>query len=235
VLRVAIVDDEPLARRTLRSMLADEGGVSLVGEARSGPEAVALLDRARPDAVFLDVEMPGSSGVDVLRRAEHLPLVVFTTAYDRYAVAAFDLEAVDFLLKPFGRRRFGDAMRRLRRAAAGRRGLPADRLRRLFASVVGNVVPLAVEGIESFEGAGDYVRVRAAGSEYLVSHRLNELESKLDPERFVRIHRSRIVNLDFVRSIECEGGQLAVHMKDGTALPVSRRRGPRLRRRIAGR
>lgn len=237
MLRVAVVDDEPLARRALRTMIGDEPGVTCVGEARTGTGAVALLDRERPDAVFLDVEMPGASGLDVLRRVERVPLVVFTTAYDRYAVAAFDLEAVDFLLKPFGRRRFRQAMVRLRAAEATASATTPTRpwLQRLFVLRQRQLIPLAVESIESFQGAGDYVTVRAGAAEHLVSRRLKQLEQRLDPERFVRIHRSWIVNLDHVRAIESESqGSLVVAMRDGTRHAVSRRRASELRRRMRG-
>lgn len=233
-MRIAVVDDEPLARQALRLMLREEADMDCVGEARTATQAIALLDRQQPDAVFLDIEMPGASGLDVLRQIERIPMVVFTTAFDRYAVDAFDFEAVDFLLKPFGRRRLRQAVIKLRKAAT-RIAPPARHLRRLFASRPGSVVPLLVDGIELFQSAGDYVRVHTGGSEYLVSHRLKDLESGLDAERFIRIHRSWIVNLDFVQAIEADdNGTLVVRMRTGAQLPVSRRRARALRVRLSG-
>lgn len=256
IIRALIAEDEPLGRRTLRDFLAGAGGIECVGEAENGPDAVRLIDSLKPDLVFLDVKMPGLTGLQVLERVRHRPAVVFTTAYDRYAVSAFELEAVDYLVKPFGRKRFLATLERVRRrlqeAAAGvattaalpptapglsvgpdPAGLGATPLRRLFAKSGDRIVPIPLAEVVRFEAAEDYVSVHAAGRVSLVSVTLNELESHLDPERFQRVHRAHIINLDHVEQIRpFDERRLTIILKDGSRIVASRNASQRLRAQV---
>jgi two-component system LytT family response regulator len=241
ILRAVVVEDEPLARRTLRDLVALTDGIELVGEAADGLSAVALVDELRPDLLFLDVQLPELSGLQVLERLTHRPAVIFTTAHDRYAVAAFELEAVDYLMKPFGLRRFQAAVERLRRRldASATRADDADRarmalqrgpLRRVFARQGERIVPVAVEDITHIEAKDDYAEVHAGGETHLLSLRLSDLEARLDPERFLRIHRSHVVSLDAVAQVRArDDRRLEVVLRDGTRLVASRAGSQRLR------
>jgi two-component system LytT family response regulator len=237
-----VVDDEPLARLRLRDYVREVAWLELVGEAADGPEAVRAIDGKRPDLVFLDIELPGLSGLEVLERTRHRPAVVFTTAFDRYAVAAFELMALDYLLKPFGRERFEVAIERLRQGldvASPGHGLERARQAlaggaipgRLFVRERGRIVPIALGAIERIEAQDDYVMLHAAGRRHLVHVTLRDLERRLDPERFLRVHRSHLVNVDHVAELRRGAdGRLEVRMRDGTALLASRDRSRALRR-----
>lgn len=240
--RAVVADDEPLARKKLLRLLEDEPGIECVGQAADGPETVRLVNRVRPDLLFLDIHMPGVSGIDVLEQLDHRPHVIFTTAYDRYAVTAFELQALDYLLKPFGKARFGQAVKRARTVirSAGEDG--ADRtsaldtegpLRRLFVRERGKILPVPVDAIERLEAVDDYVTLHVGSRRHLVSVRLRDFEARLDPERFLRIHRSHIVNLDHVVALTpYDGTRLAVEMKNGTRIVASRTRSRELRRLV---
>jgi two-component system LytT family response regulator len=238
--RVLIADDEPVARAGLRDMLAAVEWVTCVGEAASGPAAVDAIDALRPDLVFLDIQMPGFLGTEVPRLAAHQPLVVFTTAFAQHAVTAFELGALDYLLKPFGRERLAATLDRVRSALGEPAAPPAfDRLRealsqgpmtRLFVRAGAAIVPVAVVAVSWFEARGDYVAAHAGPARHLLHLSLNRLEARLDPERFVRIHRTHIVNLDHVTAFRREGkGRLVAELADGTRLAVSRSRAHDLR------
>lgn len=237
---VLIVDDEPVARAGLRDMLAAISWVVVVGEATNGPAAVTAIDILRPDLVLLDIQMPGLLGTDVLARTAHRPLVIFTTAYAQHAVTAFELGALDYLLKPFGPERLTAALERVRAAVGEPAGLPAfDRLRealatgpmtRLFVRSGGAVIPVAVATVSWFEARGDYVAAHVGGSRHLLHLSLNHLESRLDRNRFLRIHRTHIVNLDHVVAFRRHGkGRLMAELKDGARVAVSRSRSQELR------
>lgn len=239
--RALIVEDEPISRNRLRELLGHVDWVEYVGEAADGRSAVKMIDELRPDLVFLDIEMPGMNGIEVLNRITHDPAVVFTTAYDRYAVAAFELEALDYLLKPFGAKRLETALARVRKSLHGDPEFPAaERARaalasrepftRIFIRDRGRIIPIAVDAIDRLEAEDDYVGVHTGGKRYLVYLRMSEFEARLDPQRFVRIHRSHIVNLDKVAAFLPEdGGRLLIEMKDGTKLTASRTRARELR------
>lgn len=243
-LRALIVEDEPLARRKLERLLGATDDVRLVGVAVDGEQAVASIDRLRPDVVFLDIQLPGASGLDVLERIEHRPHVVFTTAFDRYAVTAFELRAIDYLLKPFGRERLAAALERAREALGRNAGpdvferaslaLANDvSLTRLFVRVRGRIVPIATADIECFEAHGDYVRLHTDGRDHLIHVRLKELEARLDPERFVRVHRSHIVNLDHLLAMEpCRSSRFRLSLRSGLQIVASRARSRELRRLV---
>jgi len=245
-MKALIVEDEPLARLTLREYLEQETDVELVGEAADGLKAVAEIERLRPDLVFLDVHLPEISGLEVLEVLERVdppPAVVFTTAYDRYAVTAFELEAVDYLVKPFGLGRFRATLDRVRRRAAEgagsawstglRSGLVERPLSRLYARKGDRIVPVPVVSIERIEGAGDYSELHCASQRYLVALRLKDLEARLDGERFLRIHRSRLVNMDRVTSIQVrDSHRFQVVLASGAVAIASRTGSARLRRRM---
>ena len=246
-LRAIVVDDEPAARRGLRLLLEREAEVEIVGEAATGPEAAALMRRERPDLAFLDVQMPGGSGFDALRELapEERPAVVFVTAYDEHALRAFEVQAVDYLLKPFDDARFAAALARVKDEVRRRRGDRVNaRLTRLLellqrsdppaVPVVaatdrilikssGEIFFLKSEEIDWIEAEGDYMKFHVAGRVHLMRETMARLEARLDPARFVRIHRSTIVNLDRVQKLSPSfGGEYAVMLRDGTRLKLSR-------------
>jgi two-component system, LytTR family, response regulator len=246
---VLVVDDEPLARRKLTALIGDVPWAVQVGEARDGPSAGEAVRRIRPDVVFLDIQMPELSGIQAverLRELDPIPAVVFTTAFDQYAVTAFELEAVDYLLKPFSARRFLAAFERARQAVASH-GTPAtlDRARavlaaasapapleRIFVREGSNILPLALPPIECVEGQDDYAMIHAQGRRYLIGLRLGTLEARLANPPFLRVHRSHIVNLDHVERMRLlDNGRVEEQMKDGATVPVSRIRSQELRRR----
>jgi two-component system LytT family response regulator len=240
--RVAIVEDEEGARKKLRGLVRDTSSLELIGEAGTGTAGVALIDGQKPDIVFLDIELPEMSGLDVLSAITHRPIVIFTTAYDHYAVSAFELQALDYLLKPFGKDRFNVAVERAKKAldesdedhtiverAAGVTDSSGP-MTRIFVRDRGKITPILVREIERLEAEDDYVAVHARGRRHLVYLPLGEFERRLDPAQFLRIHRAHIVNLDFVSHLEpFDAGRLRVTMRDGTALMASRVRSKELR------
>ena len=231
-LTVVIADDEPIARQGLRHMLAAHSWLSVVGEAASGDATVAMVDALRPDVLFLDVEMPGESGIDVLRRLTHAPMVIFTTAYSQHAVTAFELGAIDYLLKPFGAARFALALERLRAGVGEPVESVGDRLQeamrrgtmsRLFVRSGSFVIPVAVEQVARVEAWGDYVIAHTTSTRYVIHLALQRLADRLDPARFVRVHRAHVVNLAHVKAFRAQpGGGLVAEMHDGAKVPVSR-------------
>lgn len=236
-LRVLVVDDEPPARRRLLALIARRSGTEVAGEAADGPAAVEAIGRLAPDVVLLDVEMPGMSGLEVVAAvgAERMPAVVFVTAYDDYAVAAFELEAVDYVTKPVEPERLGRALDRAARRIAAERQEALLRLLERSASVARGPARLLVQDgdrayfvpldeVSHLAARGNYVELHAGGRRHLVRDTLARLERTLDPGRFVRIHRSTIVNLDRVRELQplYHGDWVAI-LDDGTKLRVSRR------------
>ena len=237
---VFVVDDEPIARAGLRAMLDAFDWVQVIGEAADGESAVAGINALNPELVFLDVQMPGLLGTDVPRRLDRPPFVIFTTAYSEHAVSAFELGAVDYLLKPFGPARLAAAMERVRSALAEPASVDAfERLSgalgggpisRLFVRVDGALVPLGVERVSRFEADGDYVIAHAGHERHVLHLSLSRLEARLDPARFARVHRAHIVNLDQVRAFKRDvSGNLEVELLDGSRAPVSRARAQELR------
>lgn len=237
-----IVDDEPLARAGLRDMLSAFDWITCVGEAGSGPAAVEAINTLRPDLVFLDIQMPGMLGTDLVRRLQHEPFIVFTTAYAQHAVTAFELGAVDYLLKPFGTARLRTALERARSAMGeASQATSIERIRevldtapmtRLFVRSGRAIIPLAVADVSWLEAQGDYVAAHVGRLSYMLHLALNRLEHRLDPTRFVRIHRAYIANLDHVKAFRQHGqGGLVAELGDGTRLPVSRSRAHDLRTR----
>lgn len=238
--RTLVVDDEPLARAGLAAMLTAFEWVEVVGEAADGVSAVEAINRLEPELVFLDVQMPGMFGTEVLRRIERQPFVIFTTAFSQHAVSAFELGAVDYLLKPFGPTRLSAAMERIRASIGEPAGIGAlERLTgalasgpisRLFVRIGGNLVPLLITEVGSFEAEGDYVIAHTERKRHALNLSLSRLEERLDPKRFVRVHRGHIVNLDHVRSFKRDArGNLEAELVTGRRVPVSRARAQELR------
>ncbi|HJR58186.1 MAG TPA: LytTR family transcriptional regulator DNA-binding domain-containing protein [Vicinamibacterales bacterium] len=240
MIRAVIADDEPLAREGLRLHLAKEGDVVLAGEAADGRRAVALLASVKPDLLFLDVQMPLLDGFGVVEAIapECLPTVVFVTAYDRYAMKAFEVHALDYLLKPFTADRFQAAMRKAREDIAARGAHDSRRrLLELIAERAGAAAHLqrfvvrSGEGyrlvpageVASFEAQGNYVRLRTGTGHHLLRITMAELEKRLDPKRFARIHRSTMVNIDRIKEITpAWHGDFEVLLQDGQRLRLSR-------------
>lgn len=237
LIRALIVDDEPLARRRLRAFLRTEADIEVIGECGNGEEAVSAIRKLRPGLVFLDVQMPGMNGFDVLAAFEprQLPLIIFVTAHDQYAVQAFEQRALDYLLKPFSKRRFQDAVSRARERLAGpETGDFRERITGLLRTVAGPKTHLVVKTgghsvllqtarIERLEAEGDYVRIHAGREVYLTRQTMNRIEAELGSGRFVRIHRSSIVNVEFIKEIHpLPGGDHVVTLRDLTQVTLSR-------------
>jgi len=239
--RAVVVDDEELARAVVREYLAAHPDVEVSAECANGFEAVKAITELRPDLLFLDVQMPKLTGFEVLELVEHPPAVVFTTAYDEFALKAFEVHAVDYLLKPFSRERFDEALTRARKRAAeapdrGVEGVTREAAERrgsrdrILIREGAGVVVIPVEKVDLIEAEDDYVRIRAEGKEYRKQTPLGDLEKMLPPSRFVRIHRSILLNVDRLAKLElyAKDSRVAI-LKDGTRLPVSRSGYARLR------
>jgi two-component system LytT family response regulator len=237
---VFIADDEPVARAGLRAMLTSIDWIRLVGEAADGTAALDAIDSLRPELVFLDIQMPGMTGTDVVRRLQHHPLVIFTTAWSQHAAEAFELGAVDYLLKPFGSERLARTLERVRPTLGESSSLPAiDRvlesqrsgpISRIFVRSGRAILPIAVDQVSWFEADGDYVALHVGRSRHLVHLALSRLEHRLDATRFMRIHRTTIVNLDHVRAFRAiANGRFVAELTDGTQLEVSRSKARELR------
>jgi two-component system, LytTR family, response regulator len=237
---ILIADDEPLARRTLVTHLRDLGCTGTIHEAPDGKTAIAVANREHPDLIFLDIVMPGATGLQVIEQLDYEAKVIFTTAHDRYAVTAFELGALDYVLKPFGRDRLErviDRSKALSNASAApllsraREALqPARTLSKVFVRDGNRIVPIAVASIERVQGADDYATIVTPTKEYLVHLRLSDLEAHLTRASFLRIHRSHLINLEYVTSIErCDAVRLQVVMKSGAAIVASRAGSKRLR------
>jgi two-component system LytT family response regulator len=248
--RVLIVDDEPLARERLRTLLQEEPGFEIVGEAGDGTTGAESILALQPDLVFLDVQMPGADGFDVIEAvgADKMPFVVFVTAYDRYALRAFDVHALDYLLKPFDRERFKQALARARQQL-DRNG--NGEIERRLAAIVSDLRPAKAKTdrfvvksggriffvrtgeIDWIEAAGNYVKLHVGNDSHLIRETMNAVESKLTPEVFVRIHRCHIVNIEQVRELQpWFNGEYVVFLKNGTRLTLSRGYRERLQERV---
>ncbi|HEX6317019.1 MAG TPA: LytTR family DNA-binding domain-containing protein [Gemmatimonadaceae bacterium] len=235
-----VVDDEPVARAGLKAMLSAFDWLEVIGEAADGQAAARAIETLKPELVFLDVQMPGLLGTDVLRQVTHRPFVIFTTAYSQHAVTAFEIGAVDYLLKPFAAPRLTAALERVRSAIGEPSTIDAvERLSgalgggpitRLFVRVGNATVPLPVDGVSWLEADGDYVVAHTGGSRHLLHLSLSSLVARLDPRRFAQVHRAHVVNLDHVRAFKRDArGNVEAELNDGTCVPVSRARAQELR------
>lgn len=257
------MDDEPLGVRRLAELLAEQPGVEVVGTAENGEEAIQAIRLLRPDLAFLDIQMPRGTGLDVVRAVgpAQMPTTVFVTAYDEHALEAFDLAAVDYLVKPYDDERFEEAFRRARRKVElegleglreqmlrllqAERALPpvsepratsADYLRRIAVRMRGKMKVVPVEEIEYIRASGVYAELHAAGGRYVTRESLQAFEEQLDPTEFMRIHRSVIVRLDRVEMLlRSPRGSYEVQLRDGTRLRVGRSRREGVERRLGRR
>jgi two-component system, LytTR family, response regulator len=250
-LRVVIVDDEPLVRSGMRSLLEEEGDVGVVAEARNGVEAVDAIRAHNPDVVFLDVQMPGMTGFDVVAALapDARPWIVFVTAYDEYAIRAFDVHALDYVLKPFDAERFRLALSRARTRVGDARAKP-NQLEALLAELrpakryadrlllkhAGSVVVVLAADIDWIEAADNYVKVHARTGRYMVRESIKSMESKLDPAQFARAHRSGIVNLARVKALDpVAAGEYTITLTTGQRITLSRGYRDSFRERLEGR
>ncbi len=255
IVKVLIVDDEPNAREGIRLRLKGHSDVEIVGECSSGEEAVHSIDGLRPDLLFLDIQMPGMNGFEVLRKVsvDPMPIVVFVTAYDKYAVKAFEFHALDYLLKPIEDERFDETVRfalsrmnqrnleayakRLKEAVdnypdragdsptlvRGTVTSSANYLERIAVKAHDRIYMLPVSNIDWIESGGDYIYLHAESQKHIVRQTMTSLEQKIDPMKFVRIHRSAIVNVDSIKSLHPnEHGDYDVYLKTGEKLKLSR-------------
>lgn len=239
-IKTLIVDDEPLARDRVKRFLRDEGDVEIVGECGNGVEALAAIREQKPDLVFLDIQMPEKNGFEVVKSlsGKSLPTVIFVTAYDQYALQAFDVHALDYLLKPFNRERIHRAVARARehiehknlgnldeRLASLIADLRSEKkyLDRLVVKAVGRVFFLKTDEIEWIEAAGNYVKLHVGRDSHMIRETMNGIEAKLDPEKFLRIHRSTVVHIDCIKELHpMFSGDYAVILRNGTELALSR-------------
>lgn len=238
--RAVIVEDEPHARASLREYASEIEWLTLVGEATDGNEAVRLIDALEPELVFLDISLPEASGLEVVQRIAHTPEIVFTTAHDQHALAAFELGALDYLLKPFGRQRFRTAMERVRKrlqtsttTRERAREAFATPVRRLFARTREEIVPIDVRTILHITASGDYAEVHTEGGSHLLHTSLAELARRLDPEVFRQVHRSHIVNLDAVaKLVPFDARRLLIRLRNGHEIVASRSATEQLREMV---
>lgn len=239
--RAIIVDDERLGRQKVRTMLAAHPDIELIAECRNGAEAVETIRAERPQLVFLDVQMPGLDGFDVLREVgpESIPSVIFVTAHDQYAVKAFEVHAIDYLLKPFDRRRFEVSLERARRELQqGDHHACAEKIAalirdlseshphadRLMVRGDGRIFFIRTDDIDWIEGADNYARLHVKRDSHLIRETLGSLEARLDPRKFIRVHRSAIVNVDRIGEIKTLfHGEQTIVLRDGTEIAFGRK------------
>ena len=248
--RVLVADDEPLARERLRMLLAQEDWVDLVGECHNGGDAIRAIEELQPDLVFLDVQMPDATGFDVIEAvgASRMPAVIFVTAYDRYALRAFDVRALDYLLKPFDRERFqqalgrarqqlqqqnqGDLERRLMQLVSDLRE-PQQKADRLVVKSGGRVFFVRTRDIDWIEAAGNYVKLHVGGEAHLLRETMTAIEAQLDSDLFFRIHRCHIVNIERVQELQpWFNGEYVVCLRNGSRLTLSRGYREKLQQRL---
>ena len=238
-IRTLVADDEPIARARVLSLLQGEGDIELVGECATGDETRAAIAQGNLDLLFLDIQMPGMTGIELARslRNNGMPAVVFVTAHNQYAVEAFEVHALDYLLKPFSSDRFRAALGHARDHLAKRRSTRDDGTKpgvtsgdgaaghrnRIMVKSGGRIHFIRTSDIDWCDAAGNYVRMHVGQQEYLVRETMNHLESQLDAQQFVRIHRSTIVNLDRIQEMQPSfSGEFLVRLRDGTRLTLSR-------------
>jgi two-component system LytT family response regulator len=234
-LRALIIDDELPARKKLAMLMREETDIEIVGQCANGLEAITAIEEQHPDVIFLDIQMPGLNGFEMLEAlgTDNLPFVVFVTAYDEYAVKAFEVHALDYLLKPFDRSRLQDCLARVRQQQHStsvnlhdllEQFRPKEYLSRFVVKTRGRVLLIKIDDVDSLEASGNYVELRSGKQSYLVRETLNDVERKLDPQRFARVHRSTIVNVDRIQELQpWSHGDFIVVLKDGAKLRLSRR------------
>jgi len=239
-IRTLVVDDEPIARSRVVSLLKHEADIEVIGEYSSGQQALSAIEALSPDLLFLDIQMPEMDGLDLARtlKVSGMPAVVFVTAYDEYALKAFEVHALDYLLKPFSAERFRSALGHAREHVSNRRKIDDTQIRpsaagaapesqaqrsRLMIKASGRIHFVRMADVDWCEASGNYVRVHVGTQEHLVRDTMSHLESQLDPNQFVRIHRSTIVNVDRIQEMHSSfNGEYVVLLRNGTRLTLSR-------------
>ena len=228
-IRTLVVDDEPVARARVMSLLRDEADIEVIGECESGPEAISAIETTSPDLVFLDIQMPQMNGLELAKTlGETMPAVVFVTAYDEYALRAFEVHALDYVLKPFSAERFKSALMHARqhlstRKAPGSPEAAPTRRERLVIKSSGRIYFVRTLEIDWCEAAGNYVRLHVGQQTHLVRGTMGHIESQLDPAQFVRVHRSTIVNVDRIQELRSSfNGEYVILLHDKTRLTLSR-------------
>ncbi len=239
-IRVLIVDDEPLARKGIRRLLEKEPDIEIIGECSDGLEAVETINNEKPDIVFLDIQMPELDGFGVLEALElpQLPIIIFITAFDEFALKAFEVHALDYLLKPVKAEKFQHALQRARAVLHFKQtdqfqkqlesmlqyvSSKRQYLERLIVKDVKGIVIVYVSDVDWFEAYGDYIRIHEKGKKYLLRKTMNTLESGLNPENFARIHRSTIVQINRIKKLQpLNNGDYVIFLEDGTQLSLSR-------------
>jgi len=236
---VLIVDDEPLARDRIREMLKDHPALEVSGEARNGREAIEFITRLDPDLVFLDVQMPDLNGFDVLQNLniKRMPLIIFVTAFDQHAIRAFDVHAIDYLTKPFDRKRFAEALERANIFLQGSKEPDTERLLKVLQDIKAGprylerfaikngetIFFVRAEEVDAIEAQGNYVRLNLGNSSHLLRETLSNVEAQVDPQIFVRIHRQTIVNINRVKELQTWArGEYRVVLQNGSHYSLSR-------------
>jgi two-component system, LytTR family, response regulator len=223
-MKALIIDDEPPARRELRRLLTDFSWLEVVGEAGNVEQAKELVETLNPELLFLDIQMPGGSGFDLLTRLEQLPAVIFTTAYDEYAVRAFEVDALDYLLKPIDPARLAEALGRVKSAQAQRTQQTVAVLEKIFVRDGSRCWFVPLREVSLLSSEGNYIRLSWGKSRPLLGRALAALEQRLDPNRFFRANRRQIINLEFIESVELGvNGRLHAQLRDGPEVEISRR------------
>ncbi|MEM7370650.1 MAG: LytTR family DNA-binding domain-containing protein [Bacteroidota bacterium] len=242
--KVIIVDDEAPARDLIREYLSDYPDLIIVGECNNGVDALRLIQEFTPDLIFLDVQMPGMTGFEVLRKLKEVPEIIFSTAYDKYALDAFEVSAIDYLLKPYTRERFAKAIQKLtdtqtpymeqiQRLAESLAPSPQESFSgKIFVQTGNKLIAVNSEEIIWLQAEKDYTWLITAAKRYLSSHGLGQLEQKLDTHTFVRVHRSSIVNLNFIQEIDKYPSSYDISMTNGDTVRVSRSYMEEIRRRV---
>ena len=223
-MKAMIIDDEPPARRELRRLLTDFPWLEIVGEAGNVDQAAEMVELLMPELLFLDIQMPGGSGFDLLTRLEHLPQVIFTTAYDEHAVRAFEVDALDYLLKPIDPARLTGALGRVKSAQVAQKQQPDAVLEQIFVRDGSRCWFVPLREVRLLSSEGNYIRLSWGKSQPLLGRALAALEQRLDPNRFFRANRRQIINLDFIESVELGvNGRLHAQLRDGPEVEISRR------------
>jgi len=243
-IKTIIVDDEPLARQIIREFLEIHPEVQTMSECNDAHEALEAIEKYSPDLVFLDIQMPEINGFELLGMLKEIPRIIFSTAYDQYALKAFEVNAVDYLLKPYEQSRFDIALERVKKDILLNRtesekikhmlmNLPSGKkyYKRMLVKNAGKIFILNTTEIQWIEAVEDYVNLFTSNNSYLILHSLTNLEKKLDPNKFVRVHRSYIINLEAIRELEpWSNGRLKCHIKDGKEIILSRAGAKRLKK-----
>lgn len=231
--KIIIIDDEAAGRQLLREYLEDFPDLIVIGEANNGVDAIRLIREFKPDLIFLDIQMPGLNGFDVLTRLDEMPLVIFSTAYDKYALKAFEVHALDYLLKPYTRDRFSIAVQKalnsLQNNLNSVQSLTESLLtpestypEKILVQIGAKLVTVDLAEVIWIDAEGDYSKLITSKQRYLSNYGLGALEKKLDPRRFIRVHRSAIINLAFVQEIQKQISSYDVILQNGDVVRVSR-------------